>query len=227
MLRNNLKSLHGINLSLGFVLAMGAVFIAFEYENSEPSYYLDQPTEIVHSYIAEDLPITYHKKKQIQAPPPKKAPTYDLNKLVEDSQPESQVEVELMDEADNAPPKEDVILIDIPTGPGELDDDVPIYGAEVMPEFPGGMRALQKYLKKHLDYPYLAQSHDIQGTVYVKFVVTKTGKVENIVIYRSVHTALDNEALRVVKNMPDWKPGSQRGKAVSVYFVMPIKFVLH
>ncbi len=226
MLRNHLKSLQGIHLPMGFVIATSAIFIAFEWENSDPRFAQPVLPEVVHTFIAEDLPITYPEKKQVQAPPPQKAPEYNLDEIIEDTQPVKETEVNRMDESDIQPPRKEVVLIDMPEGMGEEDENVPIYGAEVMPEFPGGINALQRFLRKQLNYPHLAQEHDIQGTVYVRFVVTKTGKVENIEIYRGVHTALDAEAIRVVENMPSWKPGSQRGKPVAVYFVLPIKFVL-
>lgn len=226
MLRNVFKSLEGINLSLGFILAMSAVFIAFEWESSESAFYVDEPTVMVLAYVAEDLPITYHEKKQLQTPPPKKAPIYDLEKILEEVQPDVHTKVELTDEADVAPKQEDIVIINIPNGIKEVDESMPVYGAEVMPAFPGGVRALQHYLRKHLKYPHLAQEYDIQGTVYVRFVVSKTGEVENVEIYRGVDASLDKEAIRVVESMPKWKPGSQRGRSVSVYFVLPIKFLL-
>lgn len=226
MLRKSFKSLEGINFSLGFILAISAVFIAFEWENSDGTYYVNEPTVAVQAYVATDLPITYPKKKQVQTPPPIKAATYNLEKLIEEMQPNEDSQMELTDEADVAPKQEDIVIIDIPTGTGEVDEDVPLFGAEVMPEFPGGVGELKKYLRKHLKYPHLAQEYNIQGTVYVRFIVSKTGEVENVEIYRGVDASLDKEAIRVVERMPKWKPGSQRGRSVSVYFVLPIKFLL-
>jgi len=97
---------------------------------------------------------------------------------------------------------------------------------EEMPEFPGGSQALRSFVAKSIRYPADAQKEKIQGKVYVSFVVSSTGKVENAKIERSVSPALDAEAIRVVSQMPDWKPGMQRGKAVSVEYTIPIEFKL-
>jgi len=95
---------------------------------------------------------------------------------------------------------------------------------EEMPEFPGGSIALRTFIAKAIKYPTEAQKDKIQGKVFVSFVVSSTGKVENAKIERSVSPAIDAEAIRVVNLMPDWKPGKQRGQAVSVAYTIPIEF---
>ncbi len=97
---------------------------------------------------------------------------------------------------------------------------------ENMPEFPGGNVELMKYLAKNLKYPAEARQKGEQGRVMVQFVVGKDGKLGDIKIMRSISPALDAEAIRVVKAMPDWKPGTQRGQAVAVKYTIPISFSL-
>ena len=97
---------------------------------------------------------------------------------------------------------------------------------EEMPEFPGGAIELRKFIARSVGYPAEAQKEKAQGKVFVTFVVSSTGKVENAKIERSVSPALDAEAIRVVSMMPDWKPGRQRGQAVSVEYTIPIEFKL-
>jgi TonB family protein len=97
---------------------------------------------------------------------------------------------------------------------------------EDMPEFPGGELALRKYIANAIKYPVIAQENGIQGKVYVTFVVSKDGSVANAKIARGVDPSLDQEALRVVNALPKWKPGMQKGKAVSVSYTVPINFVL-
>ena len=97
---------------------------------------------------------------------------------------------------------------------------------EQMPDFPGGQAALMKYLGSNTVYPPIAKENDIEGTVYVQFVVDKTGAVTNVKVARPVDKYLDKEALRVVSSMPKWKPGKQNGKEVSVYYTVPIRFKL-
>lgn len=95
-----------------------------------------------------------------------------------------------------------------------------------MPEFKGGREKLFSYLVENIKYPEEAKKKGTQGTVFVTFVITKTGKVENVSILRGVDPLLDKEALRVVKMMPDWNPGKEKGKQVNVQFNLPIKFSL-
>ncbi|MBK7129370.1 MAG: energy transducer TonB [Crocinitomicaceae bacterium] len=97
---------------------------------------------------------------------------------------------------------------------------------EIMPEFIGGADALDDFIKKNIKYPAEAKEQGIQGKVYVQFVVEKDGTVTNVTVRRGAHTLLDNEAVRVVKLMPAWKPGTMRGKKVRVRYTLPITFSL-
>jgi len=100
------------------------------------------------------------------------------------------------------------------------------YEIEEKPEFPEGDKALLKYVAEHTRYPEPALQNEIEGTVYIRFVVTKTGDVGEAKILRASDQNLANEALRVVKSLPKWKPGKKNGKPVNVWFIMPVKFVL-
>lgn len=95
-----------------------------------------------------------------------------------------------------------------------------------MPQYPGGDLALRKYIAANIHYPKDAQKAGIQGKVYVNFIVTKTGAVGGAKIARGISPSLDAEALRVVNNLPQWTPGTQRGEPVNVSFTVPINFVL-
>ncbi|MDD4747252.1 MAG: M56 family metallopeptidase [Salinivirgaceae bacterium] len=107
----------------------------------------------------------------------------------------------------------------------EIDD--PIYTVvEVMPEFPGGTKALMQYLQTNITYPPEAKANGIKGRAVVSFVVTKTGAIENVKLLRSVNELLGLEAIRVVKSMPNWTPGSNKGVNVNVKYNLPISFVL-
>ena len=92
------------------------------------------------------------------------------------------------------------------------------------PEFPGGNEALIKFLSDNIVYPKLAQDEGSSGKVYVQFVIWKDGSVKDVNVIRGVHQSLDNEAVRVIKMMPNWKPGIQRGKPVNTRFTLPIYF---
>ena len=97
---------------------------------------------------------------------------------------------------------------------------------EVMPEFPGGMEAMVKFLSDNVKYPEQAAKDNIEGRVIVQFIIDKTGQISDAKVVRSVSEELDAEALRVVELMPNFIPGRQDGKAVAVRFTLPISFKL-
>ncbi len=97
---------------------------------------------------------------------------------------------------------------------------------EEMPDFPGGVAKLSEYLQKNIKYPQMARESGIQGRVFVNFVVEPDGSVSNVKVLRSLGGGCDEEAMRVVKGMPKWKPGKQRGKAVRVSYILPVNFKL-
>ncbi|RNC65907.1 energy transducer TonB [Proteiniphilum sp. X52] len=109
----------------------------------------------------------------------------------------------------------------------KIEEDKPLENAEQAPSFPGGVDALNKFLSENIHYPIIAQESGIQGRVVIKFVVSRTGDIMDVQVIRGVDASLDKEAVRVVQSMPRWIPGKQKGKAVSVYFTLPVEFRLH
>ncbi|WP_390885440.1 energy transducer TonB [Hoylesella nanceiensis] len=97
---------------------------------------------------------------------------------------------------------------------------------EQMPEFPGGLTALMNYLRANIRYPAAAQSAGIEGRVIVAFIVEPDGSVSNAKLMRSIDPSIDQEALRVVRQMPKWIPGKQNGAAVRVKYNVPVTFKL-
>ena len=98
---------------------------------------------------------------------------------------------------------------------------------QILPSFPGGDSALINYVARHIVYPQEAVAQKIEGRVLVHFVVTCSGALEQIEIKNSIHPLLDAEALRVVREMPNWLPGKlNNGKLVHVRMGLPIRFVL-
>ena len=96
-----------------------------------------------------------------------------------------------------------------------------------MPTFPGGDAALYKYLGKNIKYPPIARENNITGMVVLKFVINEDGSISDIQVLRDIGGGCAEEAIRVVKKMPNWKPGKQRGKAVKVHFNLPVRFTLN
>ena len=95
---------------------------------------------------------------------------------------------------------------------------------EQMPQFPGGEAALMKYIQSHLKYPENAAKNNIEGRVVVQMVIDSIGQVGEVKVVRSVEKELDKEAIRVCKSLPKFTPGRQNGKAVSVWYTLPITF---
>jgi len=105
-------------------------------------------------------------------------------------------------------------------------EEILINPVEQAPEFPGGIEELQKYLASNITYPKKARLNKEEGTVYITFIVDKSGAIRDAKILRGVSPILDKEAIRVVSKMPDWKPGMQEGEVVNVQYNIPIKFSL-
>ncbi len=169
------------------------------------------------SFIAIDSivsnPNGYQKQVLQPSPMPKGVSNYaigeTLNIVDDDVELYEEVEIELMEyEAEEC-------------------EDVPCFFIlEEMPEFPGGDEALKKFIAENIKYPPEAAESCISGRVYVSFVIDTEGNVCEVKVVRGVYPALDSEAIRVVKSMPQWKPGKQRGKAVRCAYTIPVSFVL-
>ena len=98
--------------------------------------------------------------------------------------------------------------------------------AEVMPEYPGGDQAMMDFVAKNVQYPQEARDKEISGRVLVSFIVEKDGSIADVKVVKGIGGGCDEEAVRVVKAMPKWKPGKDKGKPVQVSYMMPFTFKL-
>jgi TonB family protein len=96
----------------------------------------------------------------------------------------------------------------------------------VRPQFPGGNAEMMKFISENLKYPKQAKKDKAEGKVIVAFKVLLTGKIENPQVVKSIHPALDAEALRIIKSMPDWNPGTVKGEGKDMGSMVPVEFVL-
>jgi periplasmic protein TonB len=120
-----------------------------------------------------------------------------------------------------------LVLVSFPGWTQEKDENNKVYyNVDQMPEFPGGKDALAKFIAENILYPEVAKKDGVQGKVFISFTVDKKGEVKDAEIARGVHDLLDNEAVRVIEELPAWKPGKQDGNVVDVRFTMPIQFAL-
>ncbi|MBN2669414.1 MAG: energy transducer TonB [Bacteroidales bacterium] len=203
---------------IGLVVVLGIVLTAFEYRASNDN--IASLGELGDMAIEEEItPIT--RQEEIKPPPPPKPQVVEILEIVED---DVEIEDELEIEDSEADETTEVEVVEIEEE--ESDEVFQFAVIEDKPEFPGGMEALQKYLGSNTKFPEIAKENNIQGRVFVKFVIDKKGKVTDVEIARGVDPYLDKEALRVVKSMPDWAPGKQRGKPVKVSYIVPINFKL-
>ncbi|MGM0648518.1 MAG: energy transducer TonB [Bacteroidota bacterium] len=112
------------------------------------------------------------------------------------------------------------------TGYAQIKDDSVYKQVDTMPRYPGSDDARMKYLRENIHYPEMARESGVQGTVYITFVVEKDGTVTNAEVLRGIGGGCDEEALRIVQNMPPWIPGYLDGEPVRVQFNMPFRYKL-
>ena len=208
----NLERKKGLFLQLGLVIALLVVLGAFEYKTYEKIAY-NLGALSLEDLEEEIIPIT---KQEVKPPPPPPPPPEVIEIVEDDVEIEEEIEIEDTESDED----EEIEII-------EEDDDEFFMVVENMPIFPGGDLGLMKYIQKHVKYPAIAKEYNITGKVYVSFIVDKSGSVTNVKIVRGVDKNLDAEAVRVVKSLPKYKPGKQRGKAVRVMFTIPINFTLN
>ena len=159
-------------------------------------------------------------------PPPKpKAQTLEIKVVANEEEIEEELEIELDVEVTELTVIEEIDLTLSEVPDEEAEEIFTI--VEDQPEFPGGIQAFYEFVGKHLKYPSQARRMGIQGKVYLQFVVDKDGSLSDMVIVKGIGAGLDKEALRVMKLVPKFKPGKQRGKPVRVRMVVPIHFKLY
>ena len=204
---------------IGLVLALGVLLCAFNWKvNStvEEGFVTvaEEPVE------EEIIPIT----QQMMKPPP---PAPKLTDLIEIVDQELDIDEELViEDVESNTANRDTYSYDYDGAgydEGDYGEEDVFQVVEDMPTFPGD---INKWLGKNVKYPVIAQENNIQGRVTVQFVIEKDGSITDVKVLRSVDPSLDKEAVRVVKSMPKWKPGKQRGKPVRVSYTVPINFRL-
>ena len=218
----DLEKRRGLYLEIGLVVILAATLVAFEvksYDSEEETAFqrevIEEPEEVIIQTDVQEPP---------PPPPPEVPEVTTLINVVDDEQEiknELVVNAEVNDETKN-----------IAITPVQFEEEEEVVEEQIFtvvenePEFPGGMDALYKYLSQNIKYPQLARENGITGKVYVTFVVEKDGSIANPKILRDIGGGCGAEAIRVVKAMPKWSPGKQRGKAVRVQFNLPVNFNL-
>lgn len=213
----DLENKKGLFFQIGLVISLALTLIAFEWKSyDKKDYSLGQLK--IEDIPEEIIPIT---KQEEKPPPPPPPVTQVLNIVKDDVKLEEEAKVEETEVTEET-------KIETITKKEEVVDEPEIFTiVEEMPEFPGGgEKALLQYLSNNIKYPAIARENGITGTVYVTFEIDQNGRVKDAKILRGIGGGCDEEALRVVMNMPPWKPGKQRGKPVRVQYNLPVRFVL-
>ena len=218
----DLEGKKSTGLLIGFVLILAVLFVAFEWTDRDKQVTTD--TGIVEPIFEEEMiPIT-EQEEQKAAPPPPEAPKVEEVLQIADNEADVE-ETTIQSTEDNNEAVEIKYVEPVVEEEEPVEQEI-FMVVEEMPEFPGGMGECLKFLAKNIKYPTIAQENGIQGRVIVQFVVNQDGSIVDPVVMRAVDPYLDKEALRVIKMMPKWKPGKQRGKAVRVKYTVPVTFRL-
>ena len=217
----NLENKRTTFVLMGLILALGVFYAAFEWTEQEITVYEVQNN--MDAMFEEEM-VENTIQEETLPPPPPPAPDVIEELNIVDNDVET-AEVEIVSE-DNQNKVQDIVKV--PIAPIEEDPDlVTVFRVvEKMPEFPGGTVELMKYLNSNVKYPIIAQENGIQGRVIVQFTVRRDGSIDDIEVVRSADPNLDKEAIRVIKSMPNWTPGEQRGKKVNCKFTVPVVFKL-
>ena len=205
---------------LGFVFVLSLCYVALEWTEQEVTKYEVADMDFL---IEEEIEIQQTTQETTPPPPPPPVQEVEVLNVVEDDVETETIEINTEDDKD----VEVIIQAPVEVKEEEEDEEVVFVVVEKMPEFPGGQQALFKYLSENVKYPAIAQENGIQGRVICQFVVNKDGKIVDVEVVRSGgDPSLDKEAIRVIKSMPPWKPGQQRGKPVRVKYTVPVNFRL-
>lgn len=177
--------------------------------------------------IEQDIESTIHED-DIPEPEPEPEPDDVIDELlIVNDETEVDNQFDFNSEADeNTMTTFTISDFGAPTETEEL-EPIPFAAVENKPEFPGGEEALLRFISRNTGYPEIAKNAGISGRVFVQFVISENGQVTDVKIARGADHHLDVEAMRVVKMLPAWKPGTQRGQAVPVVYIVPINFILH
>lgn len=215
----DLSKKSGLLLNIGFTVSLLLCIAAFEWRTYDESSLVDlgQVQDDFEDIL--DIPVTNQPP-----PPPPKIQLPEVVEVDDDIEIEEEIEVELDVEVTEKTVIEDIVFSDAPPAEEVVEEVFTI--VEDQPEFPGGMAAFYKFIGDNMQYPSQARRMGIEGRVYVQFVVDKDGTVTDVTAVKGIGAGCDEEAVRVLKTAPKFKPGKQRGRPVKVRMVLPIIFKL-
>ncbi len=214
----DLENKKGIFFVIGIIISLSLALLAFEWKSYD-TFKAFVSSETGKSEIIEIAPIV-----KVTPPEPKKIIPTSLFKPV-DNKTEGLKDIFVNTGSETNDTNEAYIPLTLKTEI-EVPEENTFILVEEMPEYVGGEEARLNFLRKNVVYPRAAREVGIQGTVHLTFVIEKNGEITDVKILRGIGGGCDEEAIRIIKAMPKWKPGKQRDKAVRVQFNLPIKFKL-
>ena len=206
-------------LQIGLVFALTVVLVAFEWRTYEKNEFTLVSSGAVQ--IDEEMVQITQQEQPLEPPKPVSPTTFEITDDTAAIQDVINIDIEVR--PDQPAPAYVPVIPEVEPEP--IEEKIFTF-VEEYPEFPGGDKALREFILNNLNYPEIARKSGITGTVYVQFVVEKDGSISDVKVVRGIGGGCDEEAVRVVKSMPKWKPGKQRGQPVRVYFTLPIEFKL-
>ncbi len=223
----DLEKKKGLHLEIGLVTILALVLVAFNLRSTEKKD-SDFAVQMVTTEMEEEILNTQEDEQQEPEPEPEQPePEVTTELEVVDDDAELTNELGIVDAGDNAnKQQEDVVITEVGGEEEEKEEEIFVF-VEEYPSYPGGEEALYKYLYDNLQYPDVARDNNITGTVVIRFVVEKDGSITKAAVAREIGGGCGKEALRVINNMPKWKPGKQSGKAVRTEFTLPVQFQLN
>ncbi|MEM9338840.1 MAG: energy transducer TonB [Bacteroidota bacterium] len=206
-------------LNIGLCGSLLLTIAAFEWRSYDDSGLLDLGSVEDDFEDIIEIPPT-----EQPPPPPPKIKLPEIIEVPDEEEIEEEIEVELDVEVTEETVVEEIVFEEAPEEE-EVDEIFTI--VEEPAGFPGGIKAFYQYLSKSIKYPRQATRMGIEGRVFVQFVVEKDGSLTDIRVVKGIGAGCDEEAIRVLKSSPKWKPGKQRGRAVKQKIVQPISFKLN
>jgi protein TonB len=207
----------GLFRIIGLNISLLAVIVAFEVPDKGDHGIIELTLENENITELIEIPPT-----EQTPPPPPKVQAFEVKEISDETELEQEIKLELDVEVLEQTVIEDIVFE--VQAPKEEEVDEIFTVVEDQPEFPGGMEAFYAFVGERLKYPSQARRLGIEGKVYVQFVVDKSGDVTNLILVRGIGAGCDEEAIRVMNLVPNFKPGKQRGKAVKVQMIVPIYF---
>ncbi len=204
---------------VGLSLSLLVVIWAFEHKSYDDAGLVDLGQVEDDFEDIMDIPPT-----EQPPPPPPKIQLPEIVEVPDEEEIEEEIEVELDVEVTEETVVEDIVFEEAPEE--EVVDEI-FDIVEDQPEFPGGIQAFYAFVGKNMKYPKQARRMGIEGKVYVQFVVDKDGSVTDVRAVKGIGAGCDEEAERVLRSSPRFKPGKQRGRPVKVRMMMPIIFKLN